>query len=173
MLPSSGGRSHSLEIYTDRLRIEGTSALPYNRVTDILNTADREFLALDGATVAPLLNPAQASGPNRTTTLLRRLEARYVATTHDRGAPRPVTGEFAHIHKTPVACYGFLGPFVFHAQLHMRPGAALQDIMEAGGQVFIPLTNATVRLIERPDVPARQHAVIIVNRGFLDMIYLA
>jgi hypothetical protein len=35
------------------------------------------------------------------------------------------------------------------------------------------LTDATVRLIERPDVPARRHAVIIVNRGFLDLIYLA
>jgi hypothetical protein len=44
-----------------------------------------------------------------------------------------VTGEFALIQKTPVACYGFLGPFVFPARLHVRPGAALQDIMEAGG----------------------------------------
>jgi hypothetical protein len=83
---SDAGRPHRLEIYTDRLRIEGTSALPYNRVTDIMNTADREFLTLDGGAVAPLLTPTQASGPNRGPTLLRRLEVRYVATTHSRGA---------------------------------------------------------------------------------------
>ena len=164
---------HMLEIYTDRLLIQGSVSLPFRRATEIMNNADRDFLTIDGARIAPLVQPAQMSGPHAVPTLVRRLQVCYVATATEPGQSKPTGQEFAGVHKVPTPCYGFVGPFVFHAHLHLRPGSQLFEVLETGQEQFIPLTGATVYLIERPDIPPRQHEVIILNRGRLDAIYLS
>ena len=123
--------------------------------------------------IAPLVLPHQVSGPLTTPALVRRTQVRYAATFNDPQQSNRSQAEFAGVRKVPTPCYGFLGPFVFHAHLHMRPGTPLLDVLEVGNEQFMPFTQATVYLIERPDVPARQHEVIIINRAFLDALYLA
>lgn len=165
--------THALEIYTASLMVKGTITLPFRRATEILNSADREFIGLDAALIAPLAHPAQVSGPHSSSTLIRRLGIYYAATFTDPAQARPPTLEFAGVQKRPIACYGFLGGFVFHAHLHMRPGSTLLDVLETGQESFVPLTQATVYLVDHPDLPPRQHEVMIINRAYLDVMYLA
>ncbi|MDQ2807003.1 MAG: hypothetical protein M3Z04_08860 [Chloroflexota bacterium] len=166
-------QTHALEIYTTSLMVRGTISLPFRRATEILNSADREFISLDAALIAPLAHPAQVSGPHSNTTLIRRMGIYYTATFTDPAQARAPTLEFAGVQKRPVACYGFLGGFVFHAHLHMRPGSTLLDVLETGKETFLPLTQATVYLVAHPDLPPRQHEVMIINRAYLDVMYLA
>jgi hypothetical protein len=170
---ASASQTHPLEIHTDQILIEGTVTLPFRRVTEIMNSADRDFLSIDGARIAPLVNLSQVSRSTAPVTLVRRLQVRYVATYTDPARVRPPGAEFSGVQKVPTACYGFLGPFVFHAHLYMRPGTSLMEVLETGAEQFVPLTRATVYLASRPDLPPRQHEVIIINREFLDAIYLA
>ncbi|HUS13769.1 MAG TPA: hypothetical protein VM536_02020 [Chloroflexia bacterium] len=169
----STSQTHPLEIHTDQILIQGTVTLPFRRVTEIMNSADRDFLSIDRAMIAPLVDLSQVSRPNAPTTVVRRMQVRYVATYTDLTRARPAGVEFVGVQKVPTACYGFLGPFVFHAYLHMRPGTSLLEVLETGAEDFIPFTRATVYLVARPDAAPRQHEVIIINRRFLDAAYLA
>ncbi len=171
--PETHGQTHTLEIYTESLLVKGTVLLPFRRATEILNSADREFIGLNEALITPLAQSTQVSGPHPGTTLIRRLGIRYAATFTDATQARSPTVEFAGVQKRPTACYGFLGGFVFHAHLHMRPGSTLLDVLETGRESFLPLTQATVYLVAQLDVPPRQHEVIIINRAYLDVMYLA
>ncbi|HMA36381.1 MAG TPA: hypothetical protein VKY74_18135 [Chloroflexia bacterium] len=169
----AGAQTHPIELFTEHVVVQGTVTLPFRRVTEILNSAERDFVTVDGGTIAPLVHPAQLSGPNRVPTLVRRVQIRYAATYTDPHRVKPPGVEFAAVQKVPTACYGFLGPFVFHAHLHMRAGSVLFDFLQLGGDQFLPLTQATVYLVDHPDLPPRQHEVIIINRLFLDVMYLA
>ncbi len=169
---SSPVQRHPVELYTDQLVVQGSLALPFRRVTEIVNSPERDYLSVDGATVTPLLLPHQAGGPNAAPVLVRRTQVRFIATYTDPSQSRATGGEFAAVHKVPMPCYGFLGPFVFHAHLHIRPGNPLLEVLELGSEPFLPLTQATVYQIAHPEIPPRQHEVIIINRTFLDVIYL-
>ena len=39
---------------------------------DLLNSADREYISIDGATISPLVLTGEATGPNAQATVIRR-----------------------------------------------------------------------------------------------------
>src|SRR5438067_10920436 len=100
---ASAMHRHQVEIYTEQLIIKGSIALPLVRVTEIMNSTDRDFLPVDEAYIAPLVLPNQVSGPIRKPTLVHRTQVRYVATHDDPDQGRGPGAESPTVRKVPMA----------------------------------------------------------------------
>ncbi len=159
-----GGRAQVVELYTDRLVIRGALALGDRRAAEVLNDPAPDYLPIEAAGITPLDWPGQVRGPERGPILVRRALVRYVALNSSEHAPgRP--GDVL------LACYGFLGAFVFHGHLVTRPGTPLLDALQAGGGTFVPFARATVYRTAAPSAAPRVHPVIVVNRAYLEALY--
>ena len=116
-----------LAAYTDRVLVRGTILLPYRRVIDLVNSADREYLSIDGATVSPLVLIGEATGPNPNTTVIRRTRIILAGVSQEQAAPAADDVSFQRSVLTP--CLGFIGAFVFNARLPLLPSQRVLELM--------------------------------------------
>jgi hypothetical protein len=159
-----------LAVYTNHVLVQGSVALPYRRVIDLLNSEDREYISIDRATVTPLALTNQVTGPNSNPTVLHRRQVVLAGLTSEQSAPLPDDTTAQRSVRTP--CLGFVGPFVFHGHVQMLRGQRLLDMLETQHSDFLLFYDVAIYLIDRPDVPAHPHAGLIVNQRMLDVLYL-
>src|SRR3954468_5061115 len=93
--------------YTNQVVARGTVSLPYRRVVDLLNSADREYISIDGATVGPLVLIGEATGPNAQATVIRRTRIVIAGVSSEQAAPAADDVSFQRSILTP--CLGFIG----------------------------------------------------------------
>jgi hypothetical protein len=170
MADAFSSRPIELAVYTGSVLLRGSVILPYRRVIDLLNSEDREYISIERATIAPVVHPAQVTGPGTNATVLRRDRVALAGLTAEQSAPLPDDTTAQRAVRAP--CLGFLGAYVFHAHFQLMRGQRLIDVMEAQRSDFILFYDATLYLAERPDLPPHQHAGLVVNRHMLDILYL-
>jgi len=156
--------------YTDRVLVRGTVALPYRRMIDLLNSADREYISIDGATISPLVLIGEATGPNAQATVMRRTRIVLAGISPEQAAPPADDAGFHRAVLTP--CLGFIGAFVFNARLPLLPGQRVLELMEAQRSEFMLFYEADVYLAERPEHPPAHYGGLVVNHEMLDVLYL-
>ena len=159
-----------LAAYTDRVLVRGTVALPYRRVIDLLNSADREYISIDGATISPLVLSGEATGPNAQATVIRRTRIILAGISAEQATPAADDVSFQRSVLTP--CLGFAGAFVFNARLPLLPTQRVLELMEAQRSDFMIFYEADVYLAEHPDQPPAHYGGLVVNREMLEVLYL-
>jgi hypothetical protein len=159
-----------LAAYTNQVVVRGSVALPYRRVIDLLNSADREYISIDGATVSPLVLIGEATGPNGQATVIRRTRIILAGISKEQAAPAADDVSFQRSIMTP--CLGFIGAFAFNAHLPLLPGQRVLELMEAQRSDFMLVYDADVYLAEHPDHPPQHYGGLIVNREALEILYL-
>jgi hypothetical protein len=159
-----------LAAYTDRVVVRGTVALPYRRVIDLLNSADREYISIDGATISPLVLTGEATGPNAQATVIRRTRIILAGISAEQAAPAADDVSFQRSVLT--SCLGFIGAFVFNARLPLLPTQRVLELMEAQRSDFMIFYEADVYLAEHPDHSPTHYGGLVVNREMLEVLYL-
>jgi hypothetical protein len=159
-----------LAAYTDRVVVRGTVALPYRRVIDLLNSADREYISIDGATISPLVLTGEATGPNAQATVIRRTRIILAGISAEQAAPAADDVSFQRSVLT--SCLGFIGAFVFNARLPLLPTQRVLELMEAQRSDFMIFYEADVYLAEHPDHSPTHYGGLVVNRQMLEALYL-
>jgi hypothetical protein len=159
-----------LAAYTDRVVVRGTVALPYRRVIDLLNSADREYISIDGATISPLVLTGEATGPNAQATVIRRTRIILAGISAEQAAPAADDVSFQRSVLT--SCLGFIGAFVFNARLPLLPTQRVLELMEAQRSDFMIFYEADVYLAEHPDHSPTHYGGLVVNREMLEALYL-
>jgi hypothetical protein len=159
-----------LAAFTDRVVVRGSVALPYRRVIDLLNSTDREYISIDGATVGPLVLIGEVTGPNAKTPVIRRTRIILAGVSAEQAAPPADDVSFQRSVLTP--CLGFIGAFVFNAHVPLLPGQRVLELMEAQRSDFLLFYDADVYLAERPEHPPQHYGGLVVNREALEILYL-
>jgi hypothetical protein len=159
-----------LAAYTDRVVVRGTVALPYRRVIDLLNSADREYISIDGATISPLVLTGEATCPNAQATVIRRTRIILAGISAEQAAPAADDVSFQRSVLT--SCLGFIGAFVFNARLPLLPTQRVLELMEAQRSDFMIFYEADVYLAEHPDHSPTHYGGLVVNREMLEVLYL-
>ncbi len=176
----SGPISHSVELYTARLFIQGSISGPFKRTSDLLNRRDRDFFNVSGALVTPLgqtnATPQKIAAPVQ----VGRDHIHFVATiprqseqSQQPQAPGQTRslgpGREYYVHKQAVNCYALTDTFIIHGQCHLLPDATLESLLQVH-DAFIPITRATIYLIARPNSPW-QRELVVVNKEKIEVIY--
>jgi hypothetical protein len=173
----SGPISHSVELYTARLFIQGSISGPFKRTSDLINRRDRDFFAVNGATVTPLgqtnTTPQKIAAPVQ----VGRDHIHFVATapqpapqSQSQGQPPGLgPGREYYVHKQALNCYALTDTFIIHGQCHLLSGTTLETLLQSHDP-FIPITKATIYLIVRPNAPW-QRELVVVNKEKLEVIY--
>ena len=163
--------SHHVELYTERLLVTGHVAGPFKRLTDLINQRERMFLAAEDASIVPVglqATPRKLS----TAVLVQRSEVHMVAVPpapdESEQGSGPGFREF-YIRKVPQPCYVLTDTFVIHGKAHLHQGAALNNLLETG-DLFVPITDATVYLVTMPNNPW-QRDLVIVNKERIHVMY--
>ncbi len=156
--------------YTNQVVARGTVVLPYRRVIDLLNSADREYISIDGATVGPLVLIGEATGPNAQATVIRRTRIVLAGVSKEQAAPAADDVSFQRSVLTP--CLGFIGAFVFNGHIPLLPGQRLLELMETQRSDFMLFYDADIYLAERPEHPPEHYGGLVVNREMLEVLYL-
>jgi hypothetical protein len=159
-----------LAVYTNEILVRGSVALPYRRVLDLLNSEDREYISIDGATISPLVLIGEATGPNTKATVIRRTNIILAGVSKEQAAPAADDVSFQRSVLTP--CLGFIGAFAFNAHLPLLPGQRLLELMETQRSDFLMFYEADIYLAERPEHPPQHYGGLVVNRAALNILYL-
>lgn len=173
----SGPISHSVELYTARLFIQGAISGPFKRTSDLINRRDRDFFAVNEATVTALGQATNAPQKIAAPVQVGRDHIHFVATIPQQPsqpqAPSQTQtlspGREYYVHKQPIACYALTDTFIIHGQCHLLSGATLDTLLQSHDP-FIPLTKATIYLIARPNA-SWQRDLVVVNKEKLEVIY--
>ena len=169
---------HGIEIYSARFYIEGDTAGPFKRMSDLLNLRDANYLTVQGAIVAPL---DQTSQPKRFETPISvgKSHIHFVSSPETPPAPSstesmqrgiPISREF-YVQKSPFPSYALTDTFVIRGQCYLNEGVTLQSLLDRRDMLFIPITDATIYMVARPDV-SWQRNLVIVNKAKIEVIYL-
>jgi hypothetical protein len=169
--------SHSVELYTARLLVQGTIAGPFKRTSDLLNHRESNFVTVDKAA----LMPVGQQGDSRklsTPIMMNKGNIHMVAAAPQARPPgegaqagaKGSEGREFYVQKDVYPCYALTDTFVIHGQCHVRQGTNLQTFLEVG-DIFLPITNPTISLLARPNAPWRRDLVLI-NKEKLEVMYL-
>lgn len=168
--------SHSVELYTARLFIQGTISGSFKRTSDLINRRERDFFTVTGSTVTPLGQATTTPQKIPTPVQLGRDHIHFVATAPQPqqqqagGQGAPGSGREYFVQKHAIPCYALTDTFIIHGQCHLLTGTTLENLLQ-NHDPFIPITNATIYLIVRPNAPW-QRELVVVNKAKLEVIYL-
>lgn len=170
----AGPISHSVELYTARLFIQGSISGPFKRTSDLINRRDRDFFTVNGATVTPLGQASTTPQKIVAPVQVGRDHIQFVATSPQQasqspGQGGPGPGREYYVHKQAVGCYALTDTFIIHGQCHLLSGTTIETLLQ-GHDPFIPITKATIYLIVRPNAPW-QRELVVVNKEKLEVIY--
>jgi len=169
---------HGIEIYSARFYIQGDISGPFKRMSDLMNRRDVNYLSVQGAVVAPL---DQTSQPKRFETPIS------VGKSHIHFASSPETpaalskpdemqrgipiGREFYVQKTPYPCYALTDTFVIHGRCYLNEGVTLQSLLDRPDMLFVPITEAAIYMVTRPNI-SWQRNLVIVNKEKIEVIYL-
>jgi hypothetical protein len=169
---------HSLEIYSARFYIEGEVTAPFKRMSDLLNRREANYLSVQGAVVAPL---DQASQPKRFEMPISvgKSHIHFASPPEMPGAdPKPDApqrgipiGREFYVQKIPFPCYVLTDTFVIHGQCYFNEGVTLQSLLDRPDMLFLPITDAVIYMVARPNI-SWQRNLVIVNKEKIEVIYL-
>ncbi len=171
--------THGVELYTDRLLIQGSITVPFKRISDMMNLGDYNFITVEDAALGQV---GQAAQPRKlgTSLLGARSEVHFAVATSTPTPSTPLSAQLLTdpdlerdrlIQKTPTPCYAITSAFVIHGTCHLVLGITLEKLLELG-DTFIPFTDVTIYPAVTPQSSLR-HDLVVVNREKLEAIYLA
>ncbi|HKP51408.1 MAG TPA: hypothetical protein VJ183_02020 [Chloroflexia bacterium] len=169
--------SHSVELYTTRLLVQGLITGPFKRISDLLNHRESHFAMVDQAALMPLGQQVEARKLT-TSIMMNKGNIHLVAATPQARPPgegaQPGTkageGREFYVQKDIYPCYALTDTFVIHGHCHVRQGTNLQTFLEVG-DIFLPITNPTISLLVRPNAPWKRD-LVLVNKEKLEVMYL-
>lgn len=173
----SGPISHSVELYTARLFIQGSISGPFKRTSDLINRRDRDFFNVSDALITALGQASATPQKIASPVQVGRDHIHFVATIPQQ-AQRPQApgqspalgpGREYYVHKQAVNCYALTDTFIIHGQCHLLAGATLESLLQVHDP-FIPITKATIYLIARPNA-SWQRELLVVNKEKIEVIY--
>ena len=173
-----GPIEHKVEIYTNLLVLQGTIKGPFKRTTDLLNWNDLQFLSVQEVTITPIGQPASQKVQDHPA-YLGRSQVQFAVEMAADPESFTTTGPLDEslgkrenmVRKERIPCYAITNSYIIHAHCHLMPGASLENVL-VGSEDFIPLTEATIHHVGRPNAPW-QRDVVIVNRNNLIAMYIA
>ena len=169
---------HGIEIYSARFYIQGDISGPFKRMSDLMNRRDVNYLAVQGAIVAPL---DQASQPKRFETPISvgKSHIHFASSPELPATPSkpdemqrgiPIGREF-YVQKTPYPCYALTDTFVIHGKCYLNEGVTLQSLLDRPDMLFLPITEAAIYMVTRANI-SWQRNLVIVNKEKIEVIYL-
>src|SRR5687768_2211172 len=169
---------HDIELYTARFYIEGEITGPFKRMSDLMNRRDVGYISVHGAVVAPL---EQTSQPKRFEMPISvgKSHMHFASSPETPAAPaKPQTmqrgiaiGREFYVQKTPYPCYALTDTFVIRGQCFLNEGVTLQSLLDRSDILFVPITDASIYLVTRPNI-SWQRNLVIVNKEKIEVIYL-
>lgn len=137
MFAGIGGdvRSASITLVTDAFIVRGTIQTRHRRITDMLNTADHDFLVLEQATFDEYGSTGVAI---QTDFAQVNLGAVLFGVADD---PVDVTPEL-RVPKVPERALISIPPFTITGHIHLMPERALREALDELMGRFIPVTEA-------------------------------
>ncbi len=156
-LGGAASQGLAVEVYLTSTIIRGTLATKHDRLSDhLLLRASDELFSLKDAAVEDLHGqPLSVGGAEY---FIHMREALFIADLNTGRGPARSNLDHAKIAKESKNAVILVSPFWIRGQVHLMPGAALQDLLALKNR-FIPVTGAT--LIGRSDVKPR---TLLVNR---------
>jgi hypothetical protein len=138
--------------YCATVSFSGLLRLSAARLTDLLNGTDE--LDLQDVVIQQMADDRVLDSRLARLPLSELLAVRA-------GPPRGDPARRVPTRKTAMA--GVTGPYAFHGYLHSRPGADPATDL-ARRAPMIPFTDARLRYVDRPKMPAVDAETLIVNR---------
>jgi hypothetical protein len=199
LLTTSNLVTHSLEIFTASLAIQGNATGPFGRASDLVNRKDRDHITLQDARVTPLgrqPNPAPLATPLivarqhvHLVALAPQSDAENVSGTLTSGtlasgglssgslasgtlASGGLAGRFREsgVRKYPFPCYILTDVYVVVGQCHLIEGATLEGLLDSS-DLFIAITVAAIYINSAPAAPL-QRELVIINKEKIQAMYL-
>ena len=178
-LVPKGPISHRVEVYTSGFLIEGSISGPFERVSDLVNRGDSDYLSVHDGSILPLGKSAEAR-MFMPSMVVNRTHVHFVATAPREGetpqseASQTNTGSLAshafYVPKTSLPCYAFTDIFVIYGYCYLHSGSTLQNLLDKQG-IFMPITDAMIYPVAQPNVSWKR-SLVLVNKGKLEVVYL-
>ena len=174
----SAMHSHGIEVYTARFYIEGEISGPFKRMSDLMNRREANYLSVQGAVVAPMDQTAQ---PKRFEMPISVGKSHiHFASSPEKPAAAPNEGDMQrgipigrefYVQKKPYPCYALTDTFVIRGQCYLNEGVTLQSLLDRPDMLFLPITDAAIYMVARPNI-SWQRKLVIVNKDKIEVIYL-
>jgi Family of unknown function (DUF6812) len=177
---AAGPITHSVELYTARLFIQGSISGPFKRTSDLINRRDRNYFNVSEASITPLGQVPSASNKMLSPVIVGRDHVHLAATpphvtearpTRQLGGTGTLAGREYFVQKQPHACYALTDTFIVYGHCHLLPGTTLENLLNTPDP-FIPFTKATIYMLSRPQNPW-QRELVVVNKEKMEAFYLA
>ncbi len=157
MFDAVAERAVALTLYTDSYVVRGTFRTRQKRVTDILNSADEEFLVVEEAVVDPLGSHGDVIRADyaqvNLSTVLFAVSDEPVEPTPELRTP-----------KTEEQALVTVPPFTVIGRIHLLPERELRVALEELTGRFLPVTDATY-WSDAVGEPRTQALIVAVNHA--------